>query len=218
MSRREFDFYPTTHEGATLGLLHEAPLAFSGTCIECCSGQHHMTKVLRASGKFDRVWTNDIVPSLDADFHEDARDPRIWREVFPTVDWVITNPTFAGALPIVRNARQYARVGVAFYLRITFWEPTVKGHDPALRRGGFLRDHPPTGFMPMSRISHTEDGGTDSATCAWFIWINDWKTAGLDEPYAQFHKVLILGDDEVEPDRQLSFFGGSDDVSAASES
>jgi hypothetical protein len=199
--RREHDFYPTTHAGATEGLLALAPFAITGTVLECCSGQHHMTTVLRESGRFSRVYTNDLVPSLEADFHEDARDERVWREVFPEVDWIVTNPTFTGALPIVKNARKYARIGCAFYLRITFFEPTIKGHDPSRHRGPFLRDFPPNGFLPMSRISHTEDGSTDSATCAWFVWHRPMP--GVPE---QWHRVLILEDPSDEPLEQRNLF------------
>jgi hypothetical protein len=119
------------------------------------------------------------------------------------VDWIVTNPTFAGALPIVKHARKYARVGIAFYLRISFWEPTIKGHDPSKHRGPFLRDFPPNGFLPMSRISHTEDGSTDSATCAWFVWHRPMP--GVPE---QWHRVLILEDPESELERsqQSSLF------------
>lgn len=206
--RRANDFYPTTDEGATRGLLTLAPVDFSGTCFECASGQHHMTKVLRESGRFSKVWTNDVVPSFEADFHEDARDLFVWRNKFPEVDWVITNPPFNVALPVLKNAYKFARVGVAFYLRITFWEPTMKDPDAELRRGPFLEAHPPTGFMPMSRISHTEDGGTDSTTCGWFVWVKDWKKAGLEAPYMQFMKVLVLGEREAVT---TPLFGGDDE-------
>ena len=184
--RRPHDFYPTTHEGATEGLLFSSPVIFGGVAFECCSGRHHMTRVLRASNLFERVLTNDVVPSFDADYHFDATNAANWEQL-PPIDWVITNPPFALGLPILRNALRVARCGIAFYLRITFWEPTIRDRfHPERRRGFFLRDHPPTGFMPMSRISHTEDGGTDSATCAWFVW-DKVETE-------QWHKVLILSD------------------------
>lgn len=196
MTRRANDFYPTTHEGAVLGLLHQAPIGtMGGTVLECCSGEHHITKVLRRETElFDRVFTNDVVPSCEADFHEDAREARVWREVFPVVDWVITNPPFGVAVPILKNALAHARLGVAFYLRITFWEPTMKDREEWKRRGPLLKPQPPTGFMPMSRISHTEDGGTDSATCAWFVWERDRTT--------QWHQVLILDEDAASDESQ----------------
>lgn len=201
VTRRANDFYPTTHEGATMGLLTEAPIRFSGTCFECCSGRHHMANVLRASRMFEHVYTNDIVPTLEADFHEDARDILAWRDVFPRVDWVITNPPFSHALAIVKLAIVFARRGVAFYLPINFFEPTTKDRDLTQRRGNFLKSTPPTGYMPMTRISHTEDGNTDSKTCAWFTWEKDRRD--------QWHQVLILDDAEPEVQQSLLLAEGA---------
>jgi hypothetical protein len=41
--------------------------------------------------------------------------------------------------------------------------------------------------MPLSRISHTGDGKSDSTTCAWFVWD---KTSTVP-----WMKVLMLGED-----------------------
>lgn len=188
MTRRAFDFYPTTDAGATRGLLDRAPVAFTGVALECCSGEHHMTRVLEACGRFSQVLTNDVVPSREAIYHEDAREERVWRDVFPAVDWVITNPPFGEGIAILKMAVKFARIGVAFYLRLTFWEPTTKDRDMSKRRGRWLEANPPNGFIPTSRISFTDDGGTDSTTGAWYVWVR-----GSDQ---QWHFVLILDEDE----------------------
>lgn len=201
MTRRANDFYPTTDTGATRGLLEQAPAPFRGVCLECCSGEHHMTQVLKDSRKFTQVLTNDVVPSRVADFHEDARDERAWKDKLPLVDWVITNPPFGDAILILKNAVKYARVGVAFYVRLTFLEPTSKDREIPKRRGLWLKEHPPNGIVPTSRISFTDDGGTDSATGCWLVWVRGSKE--------QWHFVLIL-DEAVDPstEEQPSLLAG----------
>lgn len=185
--RRAYDYYPTTEANAVWGLLTQTPVQFSGDVLECCSGQHHITRVLQQSSLFTRVWTNDIQSTFDADFHENVTLSSAWAQL-PEVDWVITNPPFSHALPILQQALSHARLGVALYLRLSFWEPTFKSRARhAHHRGPFLRDHCPTGFMPLSRISHTDDGHMDSSTCAWFVWEK--------QTTRQWHHVLMLDQD-----------------------
>lgn len=183
MTRRALDAYLTTHAGVTRGLLDTSPCDFSGVVLEPCAGFGDMARPMKASGMFSRVLTNDI--RWGGDYNLDATDPASWAQFGP-VDWVITNPPFGVSLPIVRLALQHAWVGVAMYLRISWYEPTLKHRDPAKRRGLFLRDHPPTGFMPTTRISFTDNGKCDATTCAWFVWVHGRA--------AQWHHPILLED------------------------
>jgi hypothetical protein len=79
------------------------------------------------------------------------------------IQWTVTNPPFNKAIEILQYAFKYSTHGVAFFMRLSFLEPT-KDRTP------FLLAHPPTQIIVMPRVSFTGDGKTDSVTCAWFIW------------------------------------------------
>lgn len=90
---------------------------------------------------------------------------------FPPVDWVVTNPPFAAAMPILQYAVAHARVGVALYLRLSFLEPTRAC-------GPWLEAHPPTRVLVLPRHSFSGDGKTDSVTGAWMVWRRDRVATG----------------------------------------
>ena len=96
----------------------------------------------------------------------------IWHE------WTITNPPFNKALPILKNAWRCS-ANVAMLLRITYLEPT-KQRAPLLSE---LADHQ-VALIPFGspRPSFTEDGRTDAATVAWFVWQKDWSWKARDIP------------------------------------
>lgn len=164
MPRRNLDFYPTP-EWATNTLLDLVDI--DGPVLECCSGENDIANVLAVRG--NHVFTNDIDLSRPSDWHFDATDPRVWtcREE-ERFDWVITNPPFYYAPAIIPLAYAHARVGIAMYLRITYLEPTQKGRRS--RRGHWLAANPISDLIVLPRLSHTGDGKTDFATCAWMIW------------------------------------------------
>ena len=160
--RRAHDFYPTP-AWATRILLREWPAITGHGVLEPCHGQGAITDELRAIGRC-RVETNDLLAIPGADFQLDATAPASWRR-FSLSDWVITNPPFSHAFPILQHAYAYTRGGrgVAFLLRLSFLEPTRD-------RRAFLVAHPPEGVLVLPRISFTGDGKTDNVTAAWFIW------------------------------------------------
>jgi hypothetical protein len=108
------------------------------------------------------VITNDIDSSRIADFHSDAAISESW-VAFPTVDWVVTNPPFNAALPILKAAQAHARFGVVFLLRLSFVEPTKT-------REQFLANNPPQRQIILPRWSYKQNNSTDSVTTAWFVW------------------------------------------------
>lgn len=126
--RVKFDFYETP-AWQTAALRRRVQI--SGSVLECCVGDGSLAKMLPDCS----VVTNDIDPNRSADFHLDAAKPESWSQ-FPAVDWVVTNPTFNAALPILRSAVLHAKFGVIFLLRISFMEPTLERQD-------FLRITPP---------------------------------------------------------------------------
>ena len=192
--RRDNDFYPTA-QGVTLSLLRRVP-TICGLVAEPCAGRGDMARVLAAEGKYMspngpglRVVTNDIDPFWPCDYTSDARDPRvgIWQH---TYDWVVTNPPYGMALPILKTAWQRATKGVAFLLRLSFVEPTQAGPDARAR---WLSEHRQchSHLLPLNpRPSFTEDGSTDSVTVAWFVWQKNWHGWGTTIDYITDWKEL----------------------------
>lgn len=159
--RRKLDRYYTPSWLAEKLLEH---VQLEGVVLEPCTGKNAIADVLRAKGL--KVWTNDIDPNVEADFHHDAKILHLLQRDDMSIDYVITNPPFSEALPILKNALKYSTKGVAFLLRLSFLEPTYD-------RGVFWKENPPTQIVVLPRVSFTEDGCTDMVTCAWFIWEKD---------------------------------------------
>ena len=126
--RIKHDFYETP-EWQTKALRRRVQIA--GTVFECCVGDGSVARMFPDC----KLVTNDIDPERAADFHHDAGSEALWNET-PKTDWVVTNPPFNAAMPILRRAIEHARVGVVFLLRLSFMEPTRE-------RGPFLSATPP---------------------------------------------------------------------------
>lgn len=160
--RRPFDLY-CTHAGMTESLLSWVDVW--GDVAEPCVGEGHISKLLAGSPDIKRVVTNDIDPTHQAMFHNDATRPdaAIWQQGF---NWVVTNPPFNRAAEILPIAFERARIGVAFLLRLSFLEPCPN-------RGTWLQEH-------LTQMSHLiifgqprpsfTGTGTDSVTTAWMVW------------------------------------------------
>lgn len=143
------EYYPTGKR-AVEALLDNIKL--EGLIFECCSGNGHISKYLN----------NPIINDLYKGGW-DARNHMYWNEMNPKPDWTVTNPPFSDAIRIVANAVYYSKIGAAFLLRLSFLEPTNE-------RKSFLISKPPNKLIVLPRYSFTEDGRTDSVTCAWMIW------------------------------------------------
>lgn len=158
--RRKNDAYHTP-EWATRQLLNR--IHIKGTVLEVCAGENHITNVLLATEA--DIYTNDIDNTHWHGYHFDAANLSAW----PTrrFDWVVTNPPFNKAFDILVNSLASAS-NVALLLRLSFLEPTKE-------RGATLAVTPPQGLIVLPRISFTNDGKTDSVTCAWMIWNNSMK-------------------------------------------
>ena len=154
--RRKNDWYPTP-KFATEELLKRH--TFTGVIAEPCVGDGSMLEVLN---KHFTCITNDIDTTRPADFHFDVKTDEFYNAAGP-VSYVITNPPFNQAMPILEKAYEHATHGVALLVRLSFLEPTFD-------RGPWLTAHPPTKIIVTPRISFTGDGSTDSVTTCWLIF------------------------------------------------
>lgn len=179
MTRRDHDAYYTPDDAVRI--LHERrPLIGKPGEVVCepCVGGGAIAQPFRDRGCL--VVTNDLVPTIEADTHNDACSRPTWDQLQTdararldgsgrqwdnriTLDWTVTNPPFVAAMEILQQAYAHSRLGVAFFLRLSFLEPTED-------RGPWLAEHPPDELIVLPRISFTGDGATDSVTCAWMIW------------------------------------------------
>jgi len=160
--RRDNDAYYTLQAQTAIdALLRYVPVA--GRIFEPCVGEGHLVLALSRHIEKTVAITNDIDKTVEAYYHEDARESHITNAIY---DWVVTNPPFSQAFPILKNLLPGARQGVAFLLRLSFLEPTYE-------RGPWLEAHPPDLIIVTPRFSFTGDGKTDSVTTAWFVWYTD---------------------------------------------
>ncbi|MCP4424428.1 MAG: hypothetical protein GY803_08060 [Chloroflexi bacterium] len=188
--RHANDLYPT--DAAVTQILLDRVPQIRGVACEPASGPGVMAEELQRSGRVSQVWTNDIDIRWHehTDFLSDAGLPEamVWAMDGPErpYDWVITNPPFNQAMPILRQAWSHARVGVAFLLRLTFLEPSGKRSD---YRGDWLNAHADQMshliVFGQPRPSFTGNGKTDSVTTAWMVWQKEWswKRLGLELPF-----------------------------------
>ena len=160
--RHTLDFYESPHWFVTDTLNY---VEVSGVIGECCTGSGAIASFLRYYPSITNVWTNDIDPSKEADYHVDATES--WD--LPGADWIITNPPFGGsAAPILVNAYAHAKRGVIMFLRQTFMEPCSD-------RAEFLAAHPPTLELVFPRFKFRKDRSgkrwqTDNCSICAFVW------------------------------------------------
>jgi hypothetical protein len=158
--RSDFDFYETA-AFQVRSLVHHHPAIRGARVLECCSGRDAIARVLRDEYGCT-VFTNDIDTRHPAETHFDATQAWYWREHAPAVDFVVTNPAFNVAFPILVHAVQHASEGTIFLVRKTFLEPTEE-------RGPWLQEHPPSRAIGLPRYSF-RGKGSDSVSADWFVW------------------------------------------------
>ena len=90
-------------------------------------------------------------------------------DVYADADAIITNPPFSHGPRFVRRALELTGQ-VACLLRLSFLEPCESRESSA--RADLLKKLDRVVVLP--RVSfYRGDVGTDSVTCAWFVWDND---------------------------------------------
>lgn len=178
----EFEFYPTPHT-FTRWLFSEEFI--TGTVMECCVGAGDIIRAAAMPHRAldavfghipQRSWiTNDLDDRWQAEFHYGAEDRALWEEpsVKGRVDWTVTNPPFACAIPILDRALEYSRVGVAMHFRISINEVLKRG----IQRT-FLAQHPPTKILFLPRYAYTRSRttgkfGSDNVAGCWMVWRRD---------------------------------------------
>ncbi len=166
--REDFDFYETP-AWMTRSLLHFHPALRGSSVLECCSGRDAITRVLRDEGRCT-VFTNDFDSRHPAEMHFDATQAAYWNEHAARADYVITNPPFKLAFPILQHAAEHADKGVILLVRKTFLEPTQD-------RGPWLMEFPPDRMIGQPRYSF-RGSGSDSVSCDWYLWLRE-RIAGL---------------------------------------
>jgi len=195
MTRQEFDNYPTMRE-LTWALVDRLPeLDPLSTIVEPCAGGLDIVQAITAKLPDTVYITNDIHPGCACAYTSDAadRDAAVWQQVRALGDrhagkpeWTITNPPFKLAHKILPLALEHSAVGVAFLLRLSYLEPTMKRQ----ARGAWLRAHedqmvrlipfgnPRPWFPPYAKDE------TDSVTPAWFVWLKEWswRAHGIQSP------------------------------------
>ncbi|MCC5653233.1 hypothetical protein LC609_26240 [Nostoc sp. XA013] len=165
IGRHLLNFYESPSWFTTELLRH---VRLSGVIGEPCVGMGAIATLLSAWPYTKQMWTNDIDPHKQAHFHYDATLSESWAK-FPDSDWICTNPPFSEfAAPIIKNAYQKARIGVAAFLLTSFLEPCDD-------RADFLQQHPPSLVIIMPRFCFRKDKrgnrwATDNVTISCFVW------------------------------------------------
>lgn len=155
--RREYDVYETP-EWAVKALLDLLPIRQDWTYMEPC----------RASGRF----YNEL--PIGSAWGEIREGVDYLDTVYNRVDCIITNPPYSLAQEFVEKAHKDADV-VIMLLRVGFLE--------SLRRQEFWKTYPIDHLVTLSkRPSFTDDGKTDGAGYAYFIWDAKGKL-GLEKPF-----------------------------------
>lgn len=180
-ARHEFDFYETPAWLTLLGLKY---IPFSGTIGEPCAGHGAIASIMELAGF--SIWRNDIDLAKPADYHSDATNAKRW-EAFPDTDWIISNPPYGKlAAPIVQNAYNHARKGIAMVLRLNWLEVCDDRVD-------FLRQRPPTTIINVPRFCYTRSAkgkwATDQCPTNLYCWDKS-NTSGLT-------KIISLSRSEI---------------------
>ena len=174
--RIKHDFYPT-HSLLTIELLKRVDIR--GIILEPCAGDGAIAATLRSHAEFDELWTNDIDLQWNTHFHFDATLPQSWAQMNELMhireppDWIATNPPYGKlTTPILQNAWNNCRIGVAFLLRINYVM------EPCRDRADWLKTNTlhlsnVISFNPRPKF-RADTKNTDNATVAWCVWRKNW--------------------------------------------
>lgn len=159
--RRENDRYETP-KWAVDAFLNLVPIRQDWTYLEPC----------RASGRF----YNEM--PIGSAWGEIQEGVDYLATKYNKVDCVLTNPPYNLAQEFVEKAHKDADV-VIMLLRLGFLEST--------KRVEFWKEYPVDHLVTLSkRPSFTDDGKTDGAAYAYFIWDPKGKL-GLTKPFYWIH-------------------------------
>lgn len=134
------------------------------TVAEPCAGDGWITHVLTAGGY--SVISGDVDPERGTHYRGVNFLGGRALEVYRGVDAIITNPPYTGVAHYVRRALEITP-RVAMLLRLSFLEPCDSR--PGAARVDLLEKLGRVIVLPRVSFIHGK-GGTDSTTCAWFLW------------------------------------------------
>ncbi len=159
--RRELDFYetPPALVKALIDRVH-----IDGTVFEPTAGD------LAIARFFPDCLTNDIDSDKDTQTHFDMTLPESWEYFNRPQDWVITNPPFSVASKILPYAFDWAVKGVAFLLRLSYFEPTEDRGTWLTQHGLYHSNTIVFNPRPKFKLNKKGQASSDSATVAWFVW------------------------------------------------
>lgn len=167
--RRPLDAYRTPPWQVN-ALVDHVP-CIKGIVWEPCAGDGSLiAQLIHRCPELD-ILTFDIDPACSPMALADMTDPASWDrsvKMFGQPDWVVTNPPFVSAFPILQQAVRIAKVGVAFLARVTFTEPVRA-------RGPWFKAHPHDQRIVLERYSYTGDGRSDACSTEWLIFVKDWR-------------------------------------------
>lgn len=189
---KTLSFSPTP-EWATTELLPRLPLEHGDVILDPACGDNAIAKVVRDFSNQIYVFTNDIDPDNQADFHFDMTLRESWKWIERSTggfDWVIGNPPFSSepspgkklGKPIVHDflqlGYQYARKGVVFLLKKSFTEPVSY-------RRVWLQTHSHEQFLELrlERLNFKGEEGSlsDQVACDWYGWMHGHSEGFIPE-------------------------------------
>lgn len=161
------DFYPTPDK-LIRAYLAQNPNLLQGTILEPCAGGGAIAQPLIDLGY--KIHQTDIKDGEQFD----ATQSDYWMHRSP--DWVVTNPPFSVATPIIEHAIEHANKGVIMLLRASYLEPCKD-------RRHLLNDEIAqiTYCNPRPKF-RADTKGSDSATVVFIVWLKD-KTKGTTVDY-----------------------------------
>jgi hypothetical protein len=162
MPRRRLDFYETPPHYIDALQLN---LPEGARVLDACVGDGAIASAIESMfGCTVGVITNDIDKTRKADYHMDARDPKLYAKA--KCDWWITNPPFNIIDEILQVALTEVE-NVITLARLSVLEPT------AARREIYKYYQPDMLIVLPRYCFRLNDQGkraTDSVTCAWVGW------------------------------------------------
>lgn len=187
LERVKNDYYPTP-EAITKTLIDVCFQNEKGTYafFEPCAGNSAISDVLIKENIPYALDESDIAWDSLGCQPKDATQEEFWDYWYRSVrvsqlngsyffDWVITNPPFSAATEILSHSWEYCNIGCAFLLRLSFLEPTGGRADLLKSMSDHLRYVIPVSPRPKFR---RDVSGSDSVTCAWFVWDKRWSWSG----------------------------------------
>ena len=119
---------------------------------------------------------------IDQGHRFDATRDAYWDALVEKPDWVITNPPFNCATPILRHSLMNSERGVAMLLRLSYLEPCDNRFQELTGWDDNLRFIMPLNPRPRFR---QDVKSTDSVTSCWLVWdfTHSWDKLGLQCPF-----------------------------------